>query len=315
MANVELSDLFTEVRVITARLSPNQLTDSAITQAINLVYEFDLPNELKTFDFKTTYEFITQPNVDQYHLSQDDRNDYKSFEPPVYCSGYDISYYQNYETFFRLWPRLNTEAELTTGTGILGPYTGTLAATPILRESLLVSAENGAGVTLTARDDGAGALTGDVSAGTVDYITGAISVTWTSAITSGNSITAKWNAYAAARPQGLLYYDNTFTVRNVPDKAYTIEIQAYLKPTAYISTTTSARPFLDEYFQFLAYAAARKIFIRSKQRENVQSIQPYYDEQMRFIERRTIMQIKNQKTPTIYNSEVGSPSNEYNNYY
>ena len=96
MANVTLADLFLEVRVITARLSPNQLTDAQITQAINFVYEFDFPNELKTFDFKSTYEFITQPNVDQYTLSQDDRNNYKSFEPPVYCSGYDISYFQNY---------------------------------------------------------------------------------------------------------------------------------------------------------------------------------------------------------------------------
>jgi hypothetical protein len=97
MANVTLAHLMTKIRRLTARPSPNQISDASIIDYINLFYQFDFPQELKLFDFHTTYSFITQPNQDTYTLSQANRNIYTSFEPPVYCSGYGINYYQNRE--------------------------------------------------------------------------------------------------------------------------------------------------------------------------------------------------------------------------
>lgn len=298
-------DLITKVRKLTAR-AVSQMSDLDIVDYINQVYEFDLPQELKVFDFKRTYEFTTEPNVDEYTLSQDDRNNYKSFEPPIYVDGYNISYFQNRDMFFGNWPRVNTAQDLSTGTNVVGPYTGTLSGTPVLRKSVLISAINAAGTTLTAIDNGSGVLTGDVSAGTVNYTTGAISVTFSSAIPTGNTITARYNQYAAARPQAVLFYDNVFTLRPIPDAAYKVQIEAYLKPTAYNYTggDDPTRPYLDSYFQFLAYGAALKIFADSTEMDSYAQIRPLYEEQLTLIGRKTIMQIRTQRTPTIYTDNM-----------
>ncbi len=315
MANVSLADLLTKIRKITARPSPNQITDATIIDILNLIVEFDFPQLLKLFDFKTLYSFITQPNVDQYTLSQTNRNLYKSFEPPVYCSGYYINYYQNREQFFRFWPSLSTSMQLVTSTGVAGPYTGTLSSLPVLAGSVLISVVGPAGNTLTAQDNGSGVLTGDVVAGSnINYITGVINVTWTAAIPAGNVITARWVPYQPSRPLAILFYDNTFILRPVPDQAYKIELQTFIRPFAvlpvtdthveYSLATPTAQPYLEEYFQFFAYAAARKIFLDSMEMENIANIEPYYREQLALVERKTLMQIKTQRTQTIYSENL-----------
>ena len=314
--NVNLADLISKIRKITARPSPNQITDTTIVDYINLFYESDFAQALKLFDFRTTYSFITQPNVDQYTLSQNNRNQYKSFEPPVYCSGYYINWYQNREQFFRFYPNLSTSMNLVTATGIAGPYTGTLNALPVLTNNVLISVVGPTGVTLTCQDDGVGNLVGDVVAGVsnINYITGVINVTWNAAIPLGNIITARWVPYQPSRPLSILFYDNVFILRPVPDQAYKIEMQTFIKPFAVVPATdvreeytiidTLALPYLEDYFQLLAYGAARKIFLDSMEMENVANIEPFYREQMAYAERKSMMQIKTQRTQTIYSENL-----------
>lgn len=308
MANVTLADLIAKIRKITARPSTNQISDNSIIDYINLFYQFDFPQALKTFDFHTTYSFVTQPNIGDYTLSQNDRNLYKSFEPPVYCSGYQMEYYQNREQFFRLWPHLFTENDFATSTGIAGPYANTVPGIPILQSNVLLSVVGPLGNTLVANDVptpgfATGTFAGD-AAGTINYVTGAISITWNAIPPAGNIMTVKSVVYQASRPLSLLFFDNTFSVRPVPDDAYTIEIQTYLTPTAYIAATPTARPFLDEYYQVLAYGAALKIFSDSLEMENYSALRPIYQEHLSFVERKTLMQIKTQRTQTIYSENM-----------
>lgn len=307
MANVTLTDLIAKVRKITARPSFNQITDPQITDYINLFYEFDFPQSLRVFDLRTTYSFITQPNIDQYALSAANRNLYKSFEPPVYCSGYLMNYFQSRESFYSNYPNLSTTMTFATSTGVAGPYTGTLSQLSVLRNSILISVDGGGGVILTAQDNGLGTFTGDVVAGgTINYTTGAVSLTFNALIPAGNLITARWAVYQSAQPQSVLFYDNTFTLRPVPDQAYEIETQAFLTPTAYMSTVGTAVPLVADYFQALAYGAARKIFIDSLDVDGVSKIQPFLDEQIAFCERKTMMQIKTQRTQTIFSDNIST---------
>lgn len=312
MANVTLTDLIAKIRKLTARPSTNQITDDTITDYVNLFYEYDFPQNLKIFDFKTTYSFFTQPNVGTYQLSQSDRNNYKSFEPPVYASGFSMTYYQNREQFYRLWPQLFTSMDFAVATAAIGagPYANTLTSFPVMQNTVLLSVVGPAGTTLIAKDLptpglSTGTFTGDVLAGgTINYATGAISLTWNAIPPAGNIITAKWTPYQASRPLSILFYDDTFILRPIPDQAYEIELQAFLKPTAYDTANPNIRPFLDDYFQVLAYGASCKIFADSLEMENYQMIRPLYEEQLHMCERKSMMQIKTQRTQTIYSENL-----------
>jgi len=310
MANVTLTDLIAKIRKLTARPSTNQISDNTITDYVNQFYEFDFPQNLKLFDFRTTYTFITQPNVDTYQLSVADRNLYKSFEPPVYCSGYQLSFHENRDTFYRYYPDLSTTMTLTTATGIAGPYAGAVSSLPIIRGTVLVTAVGADGHTYTATDvpntatpliPQTGTFAGDVVAGgTINYVTGAISLTFTVLIPAGNLITVRYAFSQPAKPLSMLFYDNTFTLRPVPDQAYEIEMQAFLTPTAYATASPNATPFLNDYFQVIAFGAALKIFVDSAELENYQRLEPLYREQLLLCERKSLMQIKSVRAPTIY---------------
>lgn len=304
MANVTLGDLITKVRKLTARPNANQISDAQITDYINLFYEYDFPQNLKAFDFHRTYTFITQPNIDTYALSVTDLNLYKSFNPPCYASGFPVCYYQNTEQFFRMYPVLYVSQVYGTATGVAGPYNAVLSSIPILRNSVLISVVQPTGATWTCTDVPAvglptGTFAGDAT-GTINYVTGAISITWNAVPPAGNIMRVKSVPYQASRPLSILFYNNEFTLRPVPDEAYQMTLQAYIKPTAYVSTTLGTNPFLDEYFQMLAYGAACKIFLDSLEMENYQMLRPLLQEQMVLCERKTLMQIKNQRTSTIY---------------
>ncbi len=305
-----LVDIRAKVRKITGRPDVNQMSDATVDQYINNYYQYDLPEQYKSIDLKTTFSFTTQPNVDQYPLTNfsttsDTLDLYYSFEPPVYASGYQINYYQSRDLFFNLYPSLYSLQQIGSGTGIVGPYTFTFTVGyPLLRNNILISAVDGAGLTNIAVDDGLGNLLQNTPAtvlptiiGTINYLTGAVVITFPNVIPAGNAINMKAVPYTPSRPLCMLFYDNIFTLRPVPDDAYNINIQAFIKPTALLATDS---PKLQAWWQLLAYGAAYKIFLETLDIESVQKIQPFLQEQLNFAERRSLMQIKTQRPQTIY---------------
>jgi hypothetical protein len=308
-ASVTLADLETKIRKITGRPTIERISQASLEDYINLYLEYDFPNELKTLDYHSTYSFYTVKDQDRYPLSAADRNNFKSFSKPVYCSGYLIDYYQNREQFYRFYPDQTTLFNYSTGTGIAGPYAGTLTTLPILKGSLVISAD-GVGASIIAQDNGNGGFvdgaTGAVLVGAVNYLTGVTTVTFGAPVNIGTPIIARYAQYNAATPQGILFYHNEFILRPVPDSQYTIQLEAYLKPTALLNAPDT--PYLNEYFQLIAYGASLKILSDSMETENYAKIKPMYDEQLRLIERRTIMQVKTQRTQTIYSEDSYGPS-------
>lgn len=188
-----------------------------------------------------------------------------------------------------------TSQTIAIGTGVTN-YTGTLFAFPILPGSLSVTngietfADNGAGL-LTGNQGGTGTINYSTGAwnvtfntavatgvaivgtfqvisqvgilqgdgiGTINYITGAYSVSFDFAPLNGATIYNKYQGYQPTRPQGVLFFNNQFTFRPIPDQVYQIQMQGYINPTQLTNLTDI--PMLQEWGQLIAYGAALDIF-------------------------------------------------------
>lgn len=181
------------------------------------------------------------------------------------------------------------------GTGITG-YNGTLTVFPIVSGSLTITdgtetfADNGAGL-LTGNLGGTGTinystgvwnvtfntavgvgvvisgiytatasngvLSGD-GAGTINYLTGAYSITFDYTPASSAQIYAKYQGYSGNRPQGVLFFNNQFTLMPVPDQAYQIQMQGYIKPATL--DTDASTPLQEEWGPLIAYGVSLEIF-------------------------------------------------------
>lgn len=323
--NVSLQSLIAKIRKIIARPSSTQISDNNIIDYIDKYYELDFPMEFKSADMKTEYKFYTNPGVDRYQLSSytspstgaeitGQVNMYKSFEPPVYVSGYEAKWYQDRESFYKYFPDITTSATFGVATGAAGPYSGTLPSVPILRNSVVISTVVSPNVSRIVIDTGTGGFmetTGIAIVGpTIDYDTGAINgLLFNGGTTPGEEIIARWTTYSAGKPYACLFFDNTFILRPVPDAVYELSVQAYLKPTALYQNTQE--PALAEWFDLLAYGTSLKIFIDSMEMESYQMLYPIYKQQLDKAERKTIMQIKTQRTRTIFSESGDNFSHRY----
>ncbi len=297
----DLADIRTMVRQVTGRPSPNQISDANIDEKINNFYLYDLPAYLKLFNLKTTYSFVTEPDVDTYDFPA---NTFTNIEPPIYIAGYEVNLIQSREQFYNLHPRSMRNETLDTGTGAAGPYGGTVIGTPVLKSDVLISTVDNAGNALSAEDNGLGVFTGDIGAGaTINYETGVIAgITWTGIIAAGETIRVQYINYAASRPFDVLFYDDVLTLRPVPDQAYTVEVNAFISPTALIADADE--PLLREWWELLAYGAALKIFADNLDMEAYGQVEILFNRRLRLIERRTLTQLKNQRASTIYSDGI-----------
>lgn len=268
------------------------------------------------------------------------QNKYISLSEPVYIAGYAALYSQSREQFFGIYPNVNSilftgyygngvrtswsgVINLSTGPQLLVPPINNTAAVLIQNEVLFESVDlNGNGLSLidvpvidTATGNptvngnlyipGQTPATPPVAitpANTVNYITGAYTITFPTAPRSGQPINSQTIPTIISIPQALLYYNNTIYLRPVPDQPYQINFEAYKRPTALLAENQS--PQLEEWWQYIAYGAAKKIFEDRMDTESVQQIMPEFKQQERLCNRRTIVQYTNQRTATIYTEQT-----------
>lgn len=137
----------------------------------------------------------------------------------------------------------------------------------------------------------------------INYVTGAFTVTFATAPASGETINSQTVPQIVSLPQTLLYYNNTFYLRPIPDQPYAINIEAYIRPTELLATNQA--PQLQEWWQYISYGSSRKIFQDRMDMDSVALIDPEFREQERLCLRRTLVQLSNQRTPTIYTQQTG----------
>lgn len=285
--------------------STSQYTGSLASVSGNANGGFiDYQNGLLTLNFNASLAATGTQITFQYSLPE-----YITVHPPLYIAGYESYLTQSRSEFYRMYPTNRTFQTLSTGTGAVGPYTGTLSNVPVLRSNVLVSTTSTGGSNLTLQDDGNGAFFGN-GTGTINYVTGAVSVTFNTAVQSGTAITIQTVPYVAARPMTALYFDDRLIVRPVPDQAYTLNLEVYKRPTALFATTS--QPELAEWWQCIAMGASLRIFEDRGDFDQIAQYRPIFQEYLNLVQRRTLVQQTNERTSTIYTDQGFST---FGNYY
>lgn len=314
MADSTLTAIRTKVRRLTRSPSEAQLTTPQIDEYINTFVLYDFPEHLRLFDLRQTLTFYTQPYVDTYETETVDTNDplynfknlYISVHPPVYIAGFQSHYSQSREQFFRIYPKIQFIEQVGTGNGANVAFSGTLSTIPVLQNNVLFDSITTANTGTYVTDDGAGNLIDDTgtTAGTIDYVTGVYSFSFSSAPGSAAVVNAQTVPYVASRPAALLFYNNIFTLRPVPDQVYAVNLEVYVRPTALAAGNS---PQIEQWWQYIAYGAALKVFQDRMDNEGVMSIMPEYTKQEELVLRKTLVENANERTASIYSEMVQWP--------
>ncbi len=268
-----------------------------------------------------------------YQLA-DFKNLYITIHPPLYIAGFQQMYTQSREQFFGIYPQVRSIASIgQTGNGGTRRFTGTINANQailipgqvtnntLLQGKVLFSSISNVNQALAMVDvplinpataelltQGNLYVSGlqpadnpvllDVN-NNINYVTGQFTVEFVTPPQVGAPINSQSVPTAVGIPQAMLFYDNMFTLRPVPDQPYSINFEVYRRPFA-LDQVDNPNPELEEYWQLIALASARKILQDRLDMESVALIEPEYREQMRLVLRRTLIQYTNERTATIY---------------
>jgi hypothetical protein len=331
-----------------------QLTNAQIIDYINSFYLYDLPAQFRSLKLKDRYTFNTVRGIDIYPF---DSEHYTTVEMPCYCMKRIIPLYQQpwgNEGFWGSSSNWQFQENITQGNGGVGPYTGTLQNAPVVRsvnnnpmvetplsssqvfplgnpvpfpqanisrvQNILITANTSLGSTQNITDDGNGNLIGS-GTGTINYETGAISVTFTNSVPSGQNIQVMYSPTVMSVPLSILFFQNQFTLRPVPDQGYTIELVAYRQPSQALlgsedpnTNDLTGVPELREWWELLAAGAAKKFFEDQSDQNSIQMMDKMLFERYAVAEARTYAQLGKQRIGTIYADQMNNGGFTGNGY-
>lgn len=324
MATATLAAIQQKVRRLTRSPSTAILSDSDLNQYINTFLQYDFPQHLRVYNLRSTFTFYTAPNVDTYDTQTTDsnnalynfKNTVQAVHPTAYIAGIPAFFTQYRDIFYGYYPQYNSiNNEVATADGTVGPFTGTLSSTPILPGSVIFSTLAANNVPMTLIDwpqsnsgtaNGAEGFIGYqntepnvlTALGAINYLTGEFTVEFPQLTVSGSPIRVTTIPYQAGKPICILYYDQKFVLRPVPDKAYAVQLEVDIRPTELINTTDV--PQIEQWWQYIAYGAAKKIFEDRSDLDSVKLIMPEFKQQELLVQRDTLTVQANERTVTIY---------------
>ena len=324
MALATLQAIETKVRRLTRSPSESQLSQQDLDNYINNFILYDFPEHLRLFSLRKILTFYTQPNVDTYSTNTTDPNDplynfqnqYIAVHPPVYIAGVQAYYTQWRDQFYGYYPQTNTVAQTGLfGDGLTTTFSGSVVASPMLQNSVMFNAVDINGTSMIMVDypynNVIGALDipqpttpGYVAGGApfpygqINYITGAFSIVFPKEPGANQPINVENITYQPGLPVAMLYYNNEFILRPVPIQAYTVNIEVDIRPTQLILETDV--PQIEQWWQFIALGAARKIFQDRFDFDSVNLLENEYRTQMNLVNRTSLVQNANERTVTIY---------------
>lgn len=321
-----LSNIQTKVRQIIAAGNSFQVSTQDINNKINSFYFYDFPAMFRSLKLKDKYTFNTIQGQDTYAF---DSEHFTTVEMPCYCAKREIALFQDPWSFYGANFNWQNQDIITSGNGTVGPYSGITSAAPLIpsvnntpsslnypasRVQNVLITYNTLTSTINLTDDGLGNLfvSTDTTAtpiGSINYQTGVVTFTLLfpqQAIPQGNPVTIEYNPVVLSQPLSIMFFQNQFTLRPVPDKGYTIELIAYRQPTQALALTpgNAGTPELNEWWELIAFGTAKKYFEERMDTEGILLMDKILKERYDVAETRTYAQLGKQRINTLFSDQL-----------
>lgn len=136
--------------------------------------------------------------------------------------------------------------------------------------------------------------------GTVNYVTTSITVNFPVAPAAGTMINVWAATYQVGRPYNLLFWNNEFTIRPVPDNVYLCEVETFQTPAQFMQTTD--HPILNQWAQYIAYGTAMEILRDRQDMEGIENLREGFMRQEGLVLERQAIEEIGQPNITLFNS-------------
>lgn len=255
-----------KIRLLTKSPSTAQISDDKLNTDIDNFVLYSMPADVSLNSLRQTLRFYTTPHVDLYSTNTTDSDDplynlkniYYIYSSNSFVGGTPIYFTQDYSDFYTRYQRNITSKTVTQGDGGTTVFSGTLNHYPVLPREVVWGTTDLNGNYLKLHDDGQGALSGN-GTGTIDYVTGEYDITFDTAPADNEDIYIRSATYTPSKPDTILYYENSFFLRPIPDKTYAVDIDVLKRPS-YL-TNDEDIPFLSTWWEYIAFGVSRNIEI------------------------------------------------------
>jgi len=318
--DTSLQNIRTTIRRFTRKPGEDNIATSDIDQKINYFGLYKLPEYTKLMPLRKTLTWYTQPNVDTYATNTLDVNDplydfknrYANIHPPVFFAGIQGYYYQDRGQFYADWPQINAVDDIgTKGDGATTDFIGTAVSAPMIQRSVIFASLDTLGnpIVLVDYPSPLSPIIGNLGPvnqpqtdatlyGSINYVTGQYDLSFPTPPGPGASIYLENINYQPAKPFAMLFYDNTFTIRPVPDNTYVVQINVDALPTELLAEDQS--PDIKQWVDVYALGAALLIFRDDMDMESMAQLQPEFDLALALARRSTLINSANMRTPSFY---------------
>ena len=137
--------------------------------------------------------------------------------------------------------------------------------------------------------------------GTVNYVTGAVSINFAlaSVTPASGALANLWvSQYTVGRPYSLLFWNNELTIRPVPDKTYKVEVETYMTPVQFLENNSI--PTLVQWWQYIAYGSAMEILRERQDMEGLENLREGFMRQEALVLERQSVEEINQRNATLF---------------
>lgn len=147
---------------------------------------------------------------------------------------------------------------------------------------------------------------------TINYFNGIANVTFPNPVPLGVNIQAQYLFFQTGLPRGMLYYNNTLTLRSPPSSQFLVELDAYLSPSAFLASAQAVPyGYMTEY---IARGAARKLLADTGDWEQFDRYESLFLEQEQLVWKRSQRQWTSTRSQTIYSHGVNQGYLGSNNF-
>ncbi|MFO7881198.1 MAG: hypothetical protein R6U52_01510 [Kosmotogaceae bacterium] len=293
MSSWTLANIMQKIRRHTGRLSADDISNTELKDRINKYYTLRFPAEVKLEQKHVYYEFLTSANQPTYDVPD---TTYTNYEPPATINNLSLLWYQDSAKFNNENPLQYNFTTPWTGDGATVTFTTTVQSFPIYPSTLTIT-DN----TETFEDTTTTYTTSDISltgslggSATINYSTGAISVTFNAAPSDGQNIYLNYVQFQPNRPNAILYFENKFQLSPVPDQVYRIRMRAY-KIVSELTDATDT-PDINEWGPCIVYGTSLGIFSDYGETNAYAETTALHKEQISLILTRTEQDLMNTRT-------------------